>query len=204
MIPPNWQNASPTSMSILQVGICTHPWKRWCFWLQCTKAVFFLYISHPHASHITEAHTQIQCGSRKTDGNTCSNVPPYSQKAGAPGQGVFSRTIGGSPLLCGQWEGHPCAPPQVPRACRLPAAVGVAASRQECDTVGKETGSLWDLLLTLGQCLGPPSHCTAAAAGGEWPSRLWAQVRVPWGHRLRCQWPSSQDTAFFYGATETS
>lgn len=184
---PNWQNASPTSMSIPLVGICTHSWERCCFWSQRTKAVYFLYISHPHVSHVTEAHTQIQCGSRRTDEITCSNTLPYSRKSGAPSQGVFSRTIGSFPHSVGSGRDTRVTPPQGPRTCWLPAAVGVAASRQECDTVGKETGSLWDLLLTLGQCLGPPSHCTVAAAGGGWPSRPWARVRVPWGHRLRCQ-----------------
>lgn len=100
---------------------------------------------------------------------------PYLRKAASPGWVVFGTTtviISTFPLDVVSERDSNLSLAGVAQPCRPPASVWVAASHWECDTVGKETGSLWDLLLTLGQCLGPPSHCTAAAAGGLWSSRL--------------------------------
>lgn len=167
----------------------------------CVFPVYF----PPPTSHALQS--RIRRSSAEAGGQMRSRAltrRPTHGSRGPPARGSSAGPSAAPPHSVGSGRDTRVTPPQGPRACQLPAAVGVAASRQECDTVGKETGSLWDLLLTLGQCLGPPSHCTVAAAGGGWPSRPWARVRVPWGHRLRCQWPSSQDTAFFYSATETT
>lgn len=55
-----------------------------------------------------------------------------------------------------------------PNSCSLPAHTSPAlplslllwSHAEWSDTAGKETGSLWDLLLTLLQCNGPPSSCS--------------------------------------------
>ena len=151
-----------------------------------------------HTSQRCIHRSSVQVG-RQMGARALTRCPTHGRQ-GPPARGLRQDWWQRLPALCRQWEETPCVPGT--GALRRPASCGrgVAASRQECGTVGKETGSLWDLLLTLGQCLGPPSHCTVAATGGEWPSRPWAWHRGPRGHRRAVSDLLLQTLHFFYGA----
>ena len=184
-------------MSIPPVGICTHPSKRRCFRSQRTEAVCFLYVSHPHVSHITEAHTQIQRAGRTTDGSTCSNTPPYSRKAGAPGQGssagpaaVAPRTVraaGGTPVC--PWRGSP-----VPAGFLRPWGGGVPSgvwNSRERDrfTVRPATHSR-----TVPR---PPFPLHSGCRGRRVALQTASPAPGPTRTQAGGQRPSSPDTAFF-------
>lgn len=61
---------------------------------------------------------------------------------------------------------HHTCPPLTRTSPILPTSLLLRCHQEGHDTAGKETGSLWDLLLTLLQCNGPPSSRTSLQGAG--------------------------------------
>lgn len=66
----------------------------------------------------------------------------------------------------GPFHEHKPCPPPTHTSPTLPMSLLLCCHQEWHDTAGKETGSLWDLLLTLLQCNGPPSSRTSLWEAG--------------------------------------
>lgn len=144
----------------IQKGFCQTQTERWMLcptWHVCNCKPYWETIPPPTLELLFETPCDWRCALKK---HMINNLKKQKKTPLPKPRAVYSLEMRGS------FHKHNPCPPSTHTIPTLPTSHLLWCHQEWQDTVGKETGSLWDLLLTLLQCNGPPSSCTSLQGAG--------------------------------------